>query len=339
MQIVLWGGFLLLVAALLFLDLGVFHRKAHVIGAREALLWTLFWITLAHLFTVFVYFAYNLHWFGIGVHVGHSVAGHEAALKYLTGYVIEKSLSIDNIFVIAMIFSFFRVPGELQHRVLFWGIVGALVLRGLMIAGGVALLTMFSWMVYVFGIFLIITAVKMLITRHDNLEPNRNPIVRFVRKVYPITPGYEGTHFFSTVNGQKAITPLFLVLLVIESTDVLFAVDSIPAILAVTTDPFIVFTSNVFAILGLRSLYFALAAVMDRFHYLKMSLVFLLAFVGVKMLLSNVYHIPTLVSLAIIAGILAVGIAASLLYSTRDTIPLQKPVDVPPRSRKGDSPD
>ena len=257
----------------------------------------------------------------------HTVqSGKDAALKFFTGYVIEKSLSLDNIFVIAMIFSYFKVPSMYQHRVLFWGILGALVLRGIMIVVGTALIQNFAWMIYIFGGFLIITAIKMLITRHDNIEPDKNILIRMARKIYPVTKDFEGPKFFSKINNVKAITPLFLVLLVIESTDVLFAIDSIPAIFSVTTDPFIVFTSNVFAILGLRSLYFALAAMIDKFRYLKMSLVFVLAYVGVKMILSHSYPIPTIVSLSIIATILFVGVFASIIASKNDTAKLKSPL-------------
>ena len=305
-----------MVVGLLALDLGVFHRKTHIIKTREALLWTLFWITLALLFVGFIYFAYEQNWLGIGSIPGHVQNGSDAALKYLTGYIIEKSLSLDNIFVIAMIFAYFNVPAQFQHRVLFWGILGALVLRGIMIAVGAALIQKFNWMIYVFGLFLILTAVKMLLTRHDAIEPDKNPLVRLARKLYPVTPDYRESHFFAHLEGAPAITPMFLVLLVIESSDVLFAVDSIPAIFAVTTDPFLVFTSNVFAILGLRSLYFVLAAMISRFRYIKISLVFILAYVGVKMLLSHLHPIPTWISLCVIAASLTAGITASLAAST-----------------------
>jgi tellurite resistance protein TerC len=321
-----WLGFLILIFLLLGLDLGVFHRKDHIIGFKEALLWTLFWIFLSLLFNVFIYFAYENQLLGIGVEQHHVQTGIDAALKYFTGYVIEKSLSLDNIFVIAMIFSYFKVPLVYQHRVLFWGILGALIMRGVMINIGAALINTFAWMIYVLGIFLILTAVKMLITRHDNIEPEKNLLIKVAKKIYPVTTEYHGSKFFINLNGVRTITPLFLILLIIESTDVLFAIDSIPAIFAVTTDPYIVFTSNVFAILGLRSLYFALASLMDKFRYLKMSLVFVLAYVGVKMILSHTFTIPTPVSLSIIAGILVVGITASLIASKRDTAKLRSPL-------------
>lgn len=321
MTIWLWVGFIVLVLGLLALDLGVFHRKAHVIGIREALAWTGFWIVLALVFNVAVYYIYKHHWLGIGV----DLDGHSAALQFFTGYVIEKSLSLDNIFVIALIFAYFKVPGIHQHRVLFWGIVGALVMRGIMILAGAALIQRFDWMVYVFGGLLLLTAVKMLVVRHDNLSPEKNPLFRLARRLYPVSSGFHGGHFFTMVDGQRAITPLFLVLIVVESSDLLFAVDSIPAIFAITTDPFLVFTSNVFAILGLRSLYFALAGMIDRFRYLKISLVFVLAYVGVKMLLSHHHPIPTFVSLSVIGGILFVGVVASMLPGRRDSAPPTSP--------------
>ncbi len=325
MNPLIWIGFILFVLALLGLDLGVFNRKAHAIAVKEALAWSAFWISLAMIFNVAIYFMYERHLFGVGLEIGHELSGKQAALQFFTGYVIEKSLSLDNIFVIALIFAYFRVPGMYQHRVLFFGILGALILRGLMIAAGSALIARFNWIVYVFGAFLILTAVKMLIERHDNLEPEKNPFIRLARKLFPLSSEIDGERFFTRVGNKRAVTPLFLVLLMVESSDVLFAVDSIPAIFAVTRDPFLVFTSNIFAILGLRSLYFALAGVMDKFRFLKMGLVFLLAFVGVKMLLSHHHPIPTVVSLSIIAGILGVSILASIFGAHRDTAPLISP--------------
>ena len=324
-MILLWIGFLIIIVLLLILDLGVFHHKRHVIKTREAILWTLFWISLALLFNIFIYYGYKNHWLGIGSGAHQVRTGGDAALKYFTGYIIEKSLSLDNIFVIAMIFSYFKVPAMYQHGVLFWGILGALIMRGVMIIAGAALIEKFTWMIYVFGIFLIITAIKMLITRHDHIEPEKNVLIKLAKKIFPVTDNYEGAKFFTKLGKAKAITPLFLVLLIIESTDVLFAVDSIPAIFAVTTDPFIVFTSNIFAILGLRSLYFALAAMMDKFRYLKMSLVFVLAYVGIKMTLSHLFPIPTLVSLSIIGTMLFVGIVSSIIAGNRNTAKLKSP--------------
>lgn len=317
MTIFLWLGFLVLILFLLFLDLGVLNKTDHVIKVKEALLWTIFWIFLSLVFNVFIYFAYENHLLGIGKDVGHFMSGEEAALKYFTGYVIEKSLSLDNIFVIVMIFSYFNIPAIYQHRVLFWGIVGALLMRGMMIIAGVALIEKFDWMIFVFGGLLILTAIKMLFTKDEKVEPNKNLLVRFVKKIYPVTDHFEGHKFFTKTNGVVSITPLFVALVVIESTDVLFAVDSIPAIFAVTTDPFIVFTSNVFAILGLRALYFALAAMVEKFIYLKISIIFVLIYVGIKMILSHSYQIPTGFSLIVIMLLLVLGISASLIKSKK----------------------
>jgi tellurite resistance protein TerC len=325
----LWVGFVVFVLAMLALDLGVFNRKAHVFTIREAIAWTSLWVALALGFNVAIYFLYERHWLGVGLSIGHELDGRTAALQFFTGYVIEKSLSLDNIFVIAMIFSYFSVPTIYQHRVLFWGIIGALVMRGLMILAGAALIERFDWIIYVFGALLIMTAVKMLIVRHDNLDPGKNPLIRLAKRLYPLTDDFDGPKFFAHVDGKRAITPLFLSLLIVESTDLLFAVDSIPAIFAVTRDPFIVFTSNVFAILGLRSLYFALAGMMEKFRHIKSSLVFVLAFVGVKMLLTHYYPIPTFVSLSIILGILAVGLIASIVGAKRDTAALASPIKDP----------
>ncbi|MGD8453959.1 MAG: TerC family protein [Phycisphaerae bacterium] len=325
MTVWIWIAFVAAVLAMLAIDLGVFHRRSHVVSVREAAIWTGVWVVTALIFNVGVYYLYQYNVLGIGVEIGHDLTGSQASLQFFTGYVIEKSLSLDNIFVIALIFTYFGVAAEHQHRVLFWGILGALILRGAMIAAGAALIHRFAWVTYVFGALLILTAVKMLVTQHDNIEPDRNPLVRLARRLYPVSPTFEGQRFFTRVDGRRAITPLLLVLLVVESSDVLFAVDSIPAIFAVTHDPFLVFTSNVFAILGLRSLYFVLAGVMHKFRYLKMSLVFLLAYVGVKMLLTHHHPIPTAASLAIIAGILAVGIIASIAARRNGMDPLATP--------------
>jgi len=315
--IAVWGGFIAGILLLLALDLGVFHRRAHAVGVREALTWTGVWIAFALGFNVLVYFLYEHQWLGVGTRAAHSAGGQQAALDFLTGYIIEKSLSLDNIFVIALIFGYFRVPGVYQHRVLFWGVVGALVMRGAMIAAGSALIHRFDWIVYVFGAFLILTALKMLRGAHQKLDPEKNPLVRLARRLFPVSTTYDGQRFFTRSGGRRTATPLFLVLLLVESSDAVFAVDSIPAIFAITDDPFIVFTSNVFAILGLRSLYFALAGVMDKFRYLSTSLVFVLAFVGVKMILAHHWPIPTPVSLAVIAATLLAGVAASVVASRR----------------------
>ncbi|MBK8266913.1 MAG: TerC/Alx family metal homeostasis membrane protein [Planctomycetes bacterium] len=326
MTIWIWVAFIILILGFLALDLGVFNKTAHVISTSEALIWTALWVVLALSFNVLIYEMYENHLLGIGTGELARLSGKQAALEFFTGYIIEKSLSLDNIFVIAIIFGYFDVPAMYQHRVLFWGILGALILRGLMIGLGTALIKSFSWINYVFGGILIFTAVKMLLAGDEKVEPEKNPLVRFARKIYPVTPDYEGHKFFTTLDGRRAITPLFLVLLVVESTDLLFAVDSIPAIFAVTKDPFIVFTSNVFAILGLRSLYFALAGIIDKFRYLKVSLVFVLAFVGVKMLLAHSHPIPIPFSLAVIVCTLVVGVLASILATHKDTAPYAKPI-------------
>jgi tellurite resistance protein TerC len=272
-----------------------------------------------------VFFLYERNWPWASVSTEH-LTGRQAATQFFTGYLLEKSLSVDNIFVIAMIFAYFAVPLNEQHRVLFWGILGAVVLRGVMIAAGASLIHRFEWIVYIFGGLLILSAMKMLIVRHDNIHPDRNLLVRLTRRLYPVTSDFHGSRFFVKLHGRRAATPLFLALALVESSDVMFAVDSIPAIFAVTRDPFLVFTSNIFAILGLRSLYFVLAGFMDRFRYLKMSLVFILAYVGVKMLLSHHYAIPNLVSLSVIGGMLAVGVLASLVAAKSDTAKLASPL-------------
>jgi tellurite resistance protein TerC len=320
-----WAGFLALIGVLLAFDLGVLRREAHAMRLREALARSAAYISLGLLFNVLVYFLYERNWFGVGLDVGHPLDGGTAALQFFTGFLLEYSLSLDNVFVIAIIFNYFRVPLAYQHRVLFWGVLGALIMRGIMIALGAALIARFDWIIYVFGGILILTAVRMLFAGHENVDPERNPVVRLARRLYPITPTLQGEHFFVEWNGRRAATPLFLVLLVVESTDVIFAVDSIPAIFAVTRDPFLVFTSNVFAILGLRSLYFAIAPLMDKFRYLKLSLVFVLAFVGVKMILSHHEPIPTKVSLSVIIGILSVGVLASALAAAREAGPIGLP--------------
>jgi len=316
-ELSVWGGFLLFIGLMLALDLGVFHRRSHVVGPREALGWSALWVALSLLFNVFVYFLYEYGWLGWSELASHRLSGREAAVQFLTGYLLEKSLSVDNIFVIAMIFGYFGVPPAQQHRVLFWGILGAVVLRGLMIAAGVALINRFDRIIYVFGAFLLYSAVRLLMAGEERFDPDRSAAVRLVRRLYPVSGRYHGSRFFVELDGRRTATPLLLALALVETSDLMFAFDSIPAILAITRDPFLVFTSNVFAILGLRSLYFVLAGAMEKFRYLKTSLVFLLAYIGVKMLISHHYPIPNLVSLAIIAGILTVGLGASLLAAGR----------------------
>ena len=298
-----WLAFNAFVLGMLALDLGVFHRKAHAVTVREAATWSAVWVALALIFNFGIYL-----W-----------KGQEPALQFLAGYLIEKSLSVDNIFVFVLVFTFFAVPAAYQHRVLFWGILGALVMRGIFIAAGAALLATFHWVIYVFGAFLVVTGIKMALVRGDQIHPDRNPLVRLTRRLLPITNGYREDRFVVREGGKWVATPLLLVLLVVESTDLVFAVDSIPAIFAVTSDTFIIYTSNVFAILGLRSLYFLLAGVVEKFYYLKLGLSVVLAFVGVKMLLTDVAKIPIALSLAVIATVIAVAIVASLLRNRRDS--------------------
>jgi tellurite resistance protein TerC len=326
MSISIWILFLLLVVGMVALDLGVFHRKDRPVTVRNALGWSSLWISTALLFMVFVYFLYENNYEWANIRTEH-LSGRSAATQYLVGYVLEYSLSLDNIFVIAMVLSYFRVPLVLQHRVLFWGILGAVVLRGVMIALGVALINRFDWVTYLFGAFLLYSAARMLLLRHETVEPGQNPLVRLARRFMPVTDGFHGHHFIIRVDGKLMATPLLLALLLVESSDVMFAVDSIPAVFAVTREPFIIFTSNIFAILGLRSLYFVLASYMEKFRYLKQALVFVLAYVGVKMILSNHYHIPDFASLAIIFGILLVGILASIRGASKDPYPLRSPFD------------
>jgi tellurite resistance protein TerC len=312
-----WGGFLVLFLGLLFLDLSVLHRESAELSVRQALFWTLVWVCVAGSFTVVVYGLYEHHWFGF--QAGPGVAnGTDAVVQFVTGYLLEWSLSVDNIFVIALIFAYLKIPALYQYRVLFWGIVGAIVLRGLMIAAGTALLRHFDWMFYVFGAILLVSALRML--RDDDAERDFGTSfpARLVRRFVPVTDILDRARFFVRREGQLYATPLFVALVMVELTDVVFAVDSIPAILAVTRDPFLVFTSNAFAILGLRSLYFAVAGLMAMFRYLRYSLVLILAFVGVKMLLVGHYHVANTVSLAIILGTLGVGILASIWATRRE---------------------
>lgn len=309
----IWVGFNVFVLAMLALDLGVFHRHSHVVSIKEATIWSVVWVILALVFSLGLYFWWN------SIAPESAYTNTEASLAFLTGYLIEKSLSIDNIFVFVLIFSYFAVPALYQHRVLFWGILGALLMRGLLIIIGAALIKEFHWIIYLFGGFLIFTGIKMLLHRNETLRPERNPLLRLFRRLMPVTSAYEGDKFFVRRAGLLMVTPLFLVLLLIESTDLIFAVDSIPAIFAVTQDPFLIYTSNVFAILGLRSLYFVLAGIIDRFYYLKAGLSAVLVFVGLKMVLTDVYKIPVGSSLGVVAGILTIAIIASLIRTRRLT--------------------
>lgn len=305
---VVWGLFLLGIFVFLALDLGVFNKNAHVISVKEASLWTTIWVSLSLLFSGVVYWLYATD----KIANVDALGPMEASLKYITGYLIELSLSIDNIFVIAVIFSSFQIPQKYQHRVLFWGILGAIVFRGLMIFFGVALIKQFSFATYIFGAFLIFTAIRMLRSKEKPFNPKTSAIYKNLRKVMPITSHMEGQKFFVKLRHITAATPLFIALVVIEFTDVLFALDSVPAILAITSDPFLVFSSNMFAILGLRSMYFFLANMLDRFHYLKYSLVAILSFVGVKLILAHHYIFPEWMSLGFIALSLLVGVFASM---------------------------
>jgi tellurite resistance protein TerC len=315
MEIFAWLIFAAFIVILLIIDLKVVNKEQHEVSTKEALLWTLIWIGLAFVFNIVVYFAFEYNWFNILANSSDIKSGKDAVLKFFTGYLIEKSLSLDNIFVIAMLFAYFNIPLKYQHSILFWGILGALVFRAIMILLGTALIHQFSWIMYVFGGLLVISALKMLFGGESEFDADKSNVVKLIRKFYPVTNDMHGGKFFARVNGIKMATPLFVILMVIEFTDIIFAVDSIPAIFAVTTDAFIVFTSNVFAILGLRSLYFVLASFIEKFKYLKFSLVVLLLFIGIKMLLAHYVHISIPLSLGIIILILAIGIIASLLLT------------------------
>lgn len=299
---IMWGAFNAFILAMLALDLGVFHRQDHEVKTKEAAIWTVVWVLVALAFGGFLFF-----W-----------QGQEIALQYLAGYLIEKSLSADNIFIFVLIFTYFQVPTRYQHRILFWGILGALVMRGILIAVGASLLVKFHWIIYLFGAFLLFTGIRLLIQKDDaDVDPGNSPIVKLLRRFVPITDQYEGNRFFTRRNGRLMATPLFIVLVLVESSDLMFAVDSVPAIFSVTLDPFIVYTSNVFAILGLRSLYFLLANAMGKLRFLKVGLSFILTFVGTKMLLMSVIQIPPFVSLTVIVAILSVTVAASLLFPAK----------------------
>ncbi|WP_420715102.1 TerC family protein [Corallococcus sp. bb12-1] len=293
----MWGGFIAFVFAMLALDLGVFHRKAHAISFKEAGAWSAVWVSLALTFNGILWWRY----------------GSGPGMEFLTGYLIEKSLSVDNIFVFVVIFSAMKIPALYQHRVLFWGILSALVLRAAMIFAGVAMLERFHWLIYVFGAFLILTGIKLFLQRNAEEHPEDGWLMRTARRVIPSTPNFDGQHFLTVENGRKLATPLLMALLLVEASDVLFALDSIPAIFAVTRDPFIVFTSNIFAILGLRSLFFLMAGAMEKFSYLKVGLSGVLIFVGAKMALVDVVHLSPAVSLGVIGLVLGTSIVASLV--------------------------
>jgi len=301
----LWAGFFLFVILMLMLDLFVFNKKTHEIKMKEALLLSLFWICLALAFNAGVW----------------KFLGHQKALEFLTAYLIEESLSVDNLFVFIMIFAYFQVNPKYQHKILFWGIIGAMVLRLIFIVTGVALLNKFHWIIYIFGGFLILTSIKMAFEQDAKIEPDKNPIIKLVKKMFPVTTDHRLGHFFLKIDGKQYVTILFITLIMIEFTDLVFAVDSIPAVLAISNDPFIVYTSNVFAILGLRSMYFALNSIVGYFRFLKYGLSAILLFVGTKMCISGFYEIPTFVSLAVLVGILTMAILLSVI------IPEKKPAE------------
>ena len=301
-QSTLWITFNIFIAIMLILDLGVFHKKSHVVTVKEALSWTAVWIGMAFCFNVFVYY----------------YIGETEAFEFLTGYVIEKSLSVDNIFVMVLIFSYFQVPNQYQHKVLFWGIIGALLMRVLFILSGVELIHRFHWLIYIFGGFLVITGIRIITSGELKLSPEKNPLVRIAKKLFRITPTFEGDKFFVKKESKLWATPLLLVVLVVEFTDLIFAVDSIPAILAITDNSFIVYTSNVFAILGLRSLYFAIAGIESYFKYLKYGLSIILVFVGLKMCISDLYKIPIEISLAFIVLTLSVSVLSSMVLQSHE---------------------
>jgi tellurite resistance protein TerC len=297
-----WAAFVAFLVLMLALDLGVFNRKQHVISVKEALITSAIWVVVSLAFNALVFFVWD----------------HHKALEFLTGYLLEKSLSVDNIFVFILLFKFFDVPQKYQHKVLFWGIFGALIMRAILIFIGTALIAKFSWIIIIFGLFLIVAGLKMAFQKEEKIHPEKNPVVKFVKRFIPVTPEYHEDKFFIRQGGLFA-TPLFIVLIVVETTDLIFAFDSIPAILAITYDPFIVFTSIAFAILGLRALYFALAGFMDKFHYLKIGLSIILVFIGIKMLIAGVFHIPTYGSLIVILLILSISIIASMVRNKRAT--------------------
>ena len=297
-----WAIFIAVILALLWFDLLVINRKAHVVSTREAAIWSAFWVSLGLAFAVLLWV-----W-----------QGPEQSLAYLAGYLVEKGLSVDNVFVFALIFTYFAVAPAYQHRVLFWGILGALIFRGIFIAAGTALLHNFSWTIYILGAFLVYTGFRLVRSSDIEVEPGENPVLRLLRRLVPLTEEYHGQRFFVRKAGGLMATPMFAVLVVVETTDVVFAVDSVPAVLAITPDPFIVYTSNVFAILGLRALYFLLAGMMRTLHHLATGLGVILAFVGVKMLISDFYHLPIALSLGVIALVLAASVVASLLFPPRE---------------------
>ena len=300
-DLLLWIGFSVFLIIMLALDLGVFHKESHVVEFREAMIWSGIWVGLAVLFNIGVFYYF----------------GEVKGLEFMTGYLVEKSLSVDNVFVIALIFTYFSVPRQYQHRVLFWGVIGALIMRAILIAVGATLIREFAWIIYIFGAFLVFTGIKMYFQKNEGIDPDKNPVVRFFKKFIPVTDEYNKEKFFLIKNGKRFATPLFIVLLMVETTDLIFAVDSIPAIFAITQDPFIVFTSNAYAILGLRSLYFALAGVIYKFYYLKAGLSVILVFVGIKMMLIDIFKIPIGISLGFVSLVILISVIASVLKNRK----------------------
>lgn len=309
-QTILWIIFAIVVPAALVLDLVIFHRRSRVVKLKEALVWCAVWISLALIFNIVIYFLY----------------GHDKALTFLTAYLVEESLSVDNLFVFLMIFSYFAVPAIYQRKVLFWGILGAIIMRGIFIVTGLTLITRLHWIIYLFGAFLVFTGIRLSTGKDQEIHPEKNPVLRLARRFMPITHDYEGERFWVKKNGRRLFTPLFLVLLVIETTDIVFAVDSVPAVLSVTLDPLIVYTSNIFAILGLRSIFFVLAGIVQRLYYLHYGLSAILIFLGFKMLTSAIYKMPTGISLGVVAFILSLSVVASLLRP-------KKPEGIPAAAR------
>ncbi len=320
-QVLWWVSFGVFVFVMLTLDLRVFNRRAHEIKVKEALLWTAFWISLALLFGLAIYL-----W-----------RGHGDALEFLTCYLIEESLSIDNLFVFLLIFAYFAVPPMYQHKVLYWGIIGAIVMRLVFIVAGIELLNKFDWVFYIFGAFIVITALRMAVQKDEKIEPERNPVLRLFRRFVGVTENYEDGKFVTRRVGLWLATPLLIVVLVIETTDIVFALDSIPAVLAITLNPFIVYTSNIFAILGLRSLYFALAGIMRLFYYLRYGLIAVLIFVGAKMLITNIYEIPTEIALGVVAGVLFIAVVASIIWPRKQGM-IPVPSQLPDGRKKPEHP-
>lgn len=304
-KIYFWIGFHVIVVVMLILDLGVFNRKSHTVNMKEALAWTVVWVLVAQVFNLFIYFDY----------------GATKAMEFLAGYLLEQSLSVDNLFVFLVLFSYFRVPSEYQHKVLFWGIIGAQLMRAFFIVLGTVLITKFHWVLYIFGGLLVFTGIRMAFNKDEEIHPENNPVIKIFRRFFSVTNEYHGNKFFVRLNGKLYATVLFVVLLVVEATDLVFAVDSIPAVFAVSQDPLIIYTSNIFAVLGLRSLYFALAGIMNLFHYLKIGLSIILTFIGVKMLIADFYHISIVAALGIVASVLAISVFASVLFPQKASVP------------------